>query len=233
MGHSDRAEAAAVSIAVISHHPRPEIAVLRAGAEAAGRELSHYAANLGQLPERDAHEAWVVLGGAKSAYADQADFHDEINALRGAIESNVPMLAICLGSQLLAVALGGRACPGESGLEAGLIEIEADAADDTRVPSGTYFSFHSDTMEPPTEATILARTDRYLQAWSYGSGLAVQFHPELDVAGFEAVLEAEDEKLERFGVNVASLRADASRPMVKPTAGERLVSTWLSTLPTP
>ncbi|MFJ9392982.1 type 1 glutamine amidotransferase [Nocardioides sp. NPDC101246] len=222
-----------MSIAVISHHPEPQIAVLRAGAEAAGRELTHYAGNLGQLPERDAHEAWVVLGGAKSAYADQADFHDEIKALRGAVESDVPVLAICLGSQLLSVALGGRACPGESGLEAGLIEVEAHAVDDARVPSGTYFSFHSDTMEPPTEATILARTDRYLQAWSYGSALAVQFHPELDVAGFEAVLDAEEAKLERFGIDVASLRADVSRPMPTPTAGECLVGTWLRGLPTP
>lgn len=217
-----------MSIAVLSHVPDPSIGVLRKQAKAAGRELVVHAAYRGELPDPDAHEAWVVLGGAQSAYADRELLRPEIDALAAAVQRETPLLAICLGSQLLAVATGGRAFPGASGLEFGYIDV-ASAAE--QPPSGRYLSFHSDSMEPPPGAAVLARTDRYLQAWSYRSALAVQFHPELDSAGFYAVLDAEEEKLTRFGVDVPALRAEVAAGPPSPTPGERLIDTWLAGLP--
>jgi GMP synthase-like glutamine amidotransferase len=217
-----------MSIAVLSHVPDPSIGVLRRQAEAAGRELVVHAAHRGELPAPGAHEAWVVLGGAQSAYADRERLQREIDALAGAVERGTPVLAICLGAQLLAVATGGRAFPGESGLEFGYIDVVSVA---DQPPSGRYLSFHSDSMQPPPGATVLARSDRYLQAWSLRSALAVQFHPELDSAGFHAVLDAEEEKLARFGVDVPALRAEVEAGPPSPTPGERLIDTWLSGLP--
>ncbi|MBM7519741.1 type 1 glutamine amidotransferase [Nocardioides nitrophenolicus] len=217
-----------MTIAVLSHVPEPLIAVLRERAAAAGRELTVYAAYRGELPERDAHEAWVVLGGAQSAHADRATLQPEIDTLAGAVDDGLPLLAICLGAQLLAVATGGRAFTGDSGLEAGLIEVSSTAA---QPPSGRYLSFHSDSMEPPPGAERLAKSDRYLQAWRYRSALAVQFHPELDVTGFEAVLDVEEDKLAHFGVDVPALRAEIAVPQPSPSAGERLIDSWLAGLP--
>ena len=217
-----------MSIAVLSHVPEPSIAVLRERAALAGRELEVYAAHDRRFPEPGAHVAWVVLGGAQSAHADRGVLQPEIDALAGAIDDDVPLLAICLGAQLLAVATGGRAFAGDSGLEAGLIDVFSSTA---QPPSGHYLSFHSDSMEPPAGAELLAKSDRYLQAWRYRSALAVQFHPELDVTGFEAVLDVEEDKLTRFGVDVPALRAEVAVPQPTPTAGARLIDTWLAGLP--
>lgn len=217
-----------MTIAVLSHVPEPSIAVLRERAAAAGRELTVYAAYRGEFPAPGAHDAWVVLGGAQSAHADRGVLQPEIDALTGAMDAGLPLLAICLGAQLLAVATGGRAHLGDSGLESGLIDVFATGA---QPPSGRYFSFHSDSMEPPPGAELLAKSDRYLQAWRLGSALAVQFHPELDAAGFEAVLDLEEEKLTRYGIDVPALRAQAATPQPSPTAGERLIDIWLAGLP--
>ncbi|WP_340538833.1 type 1 glutamine amidotransferase [Nocardioides sp. GXZ039] len=218
----------ASSIAVLSHVPDPSIAVLRERAGLAGRDLVIYRAHLGELPDAGDHAAWVVLGGPQSAHADRDHFRPEVAALRDAVERNLPVLAICLGSQLLAEATGGRAHAGEHGLESGVIEVSSTS---DAVPSGRYFSFHSDSMEAPAGAELLAKSERYLQAWRYGSALAVQFHPELDAAGFDAVLAFEADKLARFGVDVAALRADVAAPEASPTPSQRLLDSWLAGLP--
>src|SRR5262245_40456345 len=114
-----------MSIAVLSHVPDPSIAVLRQRAAVAGRELEVHAAFRGELPAPGDHEAWVVLGGPMSAYADRSAFQPEVDVLEQAAERDVPILAICLGAQLLAVATGGRAFRGEAGLEAGLIDVHS------------------------------------------------------------------------------------------------------------
>lgn len=217
-----------MSIAVLSHVPEPSIAVLRERVALVGRELEVNAAHDREFPAPGAHVAWVVLGGAQSAHDDRAALQPEIDALARAVMEDVPLLAICLGAQLLAVATGGHAFAGDSGLEAGLIDVLSSTA---QPPAGRYLSFHSDSMEPPPDAELLAKSDRYLQAWRYRSALAVQFHPELDVAGFEAVLDVEGDKLTRFGVDVAALRDEITAPQPSPTAGERLIDTWLAGLP--
>ncbi|MBB3084663.1 type 1 glutamine amidotransferase [Geodermatophilus sabuli] len=217
-----------MSIAVLSHVREPSVTVLRDRAAAVGRELTVYAAYRGDFPDPGEHEAWVVLGGPQSVDADRAALQPEIDVLTAAIEHDVPMLAICLGAQLLAVATGGRAFAGLHGLESGLVEVCSTTA---QPPSGRYYSFHSDSMEPPPGAELLAKSDRYLQAWRHRTALAVQFHPELDAAGFAALLDGEEEKLRRFGVDVPALREEAAIPQCLPTAGERLIDTWLAGLP--
>ena len=63
----------------------------------------------------------VVLGGPQSAYDDHAYLATEERYLADAVDAELPVLAICLGSQVLARALGGSAQPGAAGLEAGFI----------------------------------------------------------------------------------------------------------------
>jgi GMP synthase (glutamine-hydrolysing) len=69
--------------------------------------------NLDDLKELD--PAWViVLGGPIGVYQED-DFpflRREINFLSRRLEQSKPMLGICLGSQLIAPALGARVYPG-------------------------------------------------------------------------------------------------------------------------
>nr|QIY76624.1 C26 family cysteine hydrolase domain-containing family [Streptomyces sp. RLB1-33] len=67
------------------------------------------------LPEDlNGAEALVVLGGPMSAYSDDGfpTRTAELGLLRAALDAQVPVLGVCLGAQLLAVAAGGTARPG-------------------------------------------------------------------------------------------------------------------------
>ena len=85
--------------------------------QTAGVEMRRVRANEGAaLPSADEAAAIVVLGGMQGAYeADRYPYlDDEMGLIREAASANVPTLGICLGAQLMAAALGGRAFPSEA-----------------------------------------------------------------------------------------------------------------------
>ncbi len=98
---------------VIRHEASCPPALLADAAVEAGVELEVVAADLGdRVPERlDGAAGLVVLGGTMGV-ADVAD-HPHLEAtmelIRSAGERGTPALGICLGGQLAAHALGGRA----------------------------------------------------------------------------------------------------------------------------
>lgn len=141
-----------------------------------------------------AYSGLVVMGGPMAAYSDDdfAGRGSEIALLATAVRADVPTLAVCLGAQLLTVAAGGRALPGD-GLEVGWAEVQLtpDAADD-KLLGGlpvrfTALHWHGDTVELPAGAVLLASSARYAnQAWRIGPrAWGLQFHPEVDGAGVE------------------------------------------------
>jgi GMP synthase (glutamine-hydrolysing) len=137
----------------------------------------------------DGADGLVVLGGEMDA--DQTgDFPHllaTMDLLRDAADRQVPALGICLGAQLAAAALGGRAYPGPAGEELGWNKVEltgagrADPGTGALTEPAELFEWHHDTFDPPPGATVLAGGAVYpSQAFRLGSVVAVQFHPEVD-----------------------------------------------------
>ncbi len=126
----------------------------------------------------------VVLGGHMGAYeVDEYPWlATEKEFIRLHLADETPLLGVCLGSQLVADVIGGRAYRSPE-TEAGLITLQptgAGAADATVAAiEGPVVAWHNDTFELPADAELLAFTDGYPHAFRHGSALGVQFHPEV------------------------------------------------------
>jgi GMP synthase (glutamine-hydrolysing) len=163
------------------------------------------------------HDALIVLGGPPSAYEPSSGpwMGDAMSLLR-ATHGRAPILGVCLGAQLAAHALGGRARPGhaaEVGYH-GLHLTDAGRTDPLVAElRGRVFQLHHDTYDLPHAAVRLASSSRFPeQAFRLGRATyGVQFHVEFRAEDLARILPHERKDLESEGVDVDFLLAEARR----------------------
>jgi GMP synthase-like glutamine amidotransferase len=133
----------------------------------------------------DEYDAIFILGGPMSAN-DNCDYLNyEKQLITHAVERHIPLMCICLGSQLIADACGGKVFQGikkEIGWGDVYITktgLESVFKDNFSNPL-QVFHWHGDTFLPPDGAEILARNDLYTQAFKYRSAIGIQFHVEVN-----------------------------------------------------
>lgn len=159
----------------------------------------------------------ITLGGPIGAYqvTDYPWIEDEMQWLRTHLSDNRPLLAICLGAQILAQALGARVFSGQA--EIGWAPIRLTDAGRQSVLKSTgeesvpVLHWHRDTFDLPAGAQRLASTVLCEnQAFTIGSALAVQFHPEVRARNFERWLICNTGQIaEMADQSVSSLRQQA------------------------
>jgi len=172
----------------------------------------------------------VFMGGPMSANA--TDRHprlaEEIQWLRAAVEAELPVLGVCLGSQLLARALGATVSPGPA-KEIGFAPIEVlepgDPVAGPLAPATSVLHWHGEVFDLPPDATALARsalTD--IQAFRAGPcAWGLLFHAEADgplVEQWLAEPSMADEAREALGPAYADLLREGAR-RVDPNPGRR------------
>ncbi|GIG29952.1 type 1 glutamine amidotransferase [Cellulomonas marina] len=127
----------------------------------------------------------VVMGGAVDA--DDERNHPGLAAERrlvaAAVEADVPVLGVCLGMQVLALALGAR-LHRRHGTEIGFAPVDVVADDPVLAPLGPrpiVLHWHDDAVDLPPGATLLASTPATpVQAFRAGSAVGLQFHLEVE-----------------------------------------------------
>ncbi len=140
------------------------------------------------LPSLGDADGLVVMGGPQHVYTDEGfpSRRAELALIAEALEAQIPVLGVCLGAQLLAVAAGGR-CYRRDKPERGYLPV-ALTPEGLQDPlfAGCPPVFiprhhHEDSYDMPPGAVRLASSDECLeQAFRVGpNAWGVQFHFEM------------------------------------------------------
>jgi GMP synthase (glutamine-hydrolysing) len=161
----------------------------------------------------------VVMGGPMDV--PQADRYphlkDELRLVESALKRSVPVLGICLGSQLLAAALGARVERGPRKELGWLpVSLEAEARHDPLFgplpPELVALHWHGDVFDLPRGASSLARSSLTPhQAFRHGTAWGILFHLEADGAQVEDMARAFAQDLEEAGVSEDELLGGARK----------------------
>ena len=188
---------------LVVQHVAPEPAFAIADALlGAGVEIDTCQVFAGDRMPKDSSgfDGLVIMGGPMSAASDQGfpTRPGEIALITDALRREIPVLGVCLGAQLLAVAGGGSVFPGPSGPEVGWgpVDLAGECADD-RLFAGlpetlTVMHWHGDTFDLPDGAVRLFGNSIYPnQGFRLGpSAWGMQFHLEVTAAAVEGFLTA-------------------------------------------
>ncbi len=163
------------------------------------------------FPDPTGYDVVVPLGSRWSVHdaaLSRTWVGTELQLVREAVAAGVGVLGVCFGGQLVAQALGGSVAPSPQP-EVGWYQVDSAATD--FIPSGPWFEWHFDRWTLPVGAVELARTPRASQAFSLGSALALQFHPELDGPLLELwIREDRDGQLQRLELDIDEIRAQTA-----------------------
>ncbi len=126
----------------------------------------------------------VILGASENANNDLSYLFDEQKLIRKSVENKIPVLGICLGSQLIAKAFGARVYSGpvkEIGFYSDvLVDTNSSLFSGIKQPM-TVFHWHGDTFELPSNSIRIAHSKNYSsQAFQYQSAVGIQFHLEVN-----------------------------------------------------
>lgn len=158
----------------------------------ANRKVTFIYHDLGEPIPQDAFDGLVVMGGPMSANDPLPGLKGELGVIEEALKTGKPILGICLGSQLIARALGARVYRNRE-LEIGWAPVHlTDAGQSDPLFQGmkspeTFFHWHGDTFDLPPGAEWLAWSEKTRhQAYRYGRNVyGIQFHPEVTAAMIE------------------------------------------------
>ncbi|HEX4210868.1 MAG TPA: gamma-glutamyl-gamma-aminobutyrate hydrolase family protein [Candidatus Binataceae bacterium] len=223
---------------VLQHHPAEDLGGIADALEGAALAWQ-YVRVFNQQPiprEMKGAGGLIVLGGAESVYQlDRYPYlRDEIALIQNALAEAKPVLGVCLGSQLLAAALGAAVRRGTQ-REIGWYPVRLNAAAGgdrllRELPREFIaMHWHSDVFDLPSGATALASSElTEVQAFRHGdNAYGIQFHAEVTREILAELVAEFGEGLKRVGIDGEAIatQAEAHLPKLE-TIGAKLFGRW-------
>jgi GMP synthase-like glutamine amidotransferase len=172
------------------------------------------------VPDVSTYSALIVMGGPMGVYEDFPSRNDEVALIKAAI-GHIPTLGICLGSQLIAHALGARVYPNERDGKPAK-EIGFDTVHLTLQGSANplfkgfpaeirVLQWHGDAFDLPSGASLLATSPACRnQVFAFKNAYGLLFHLELTPEMVQGLAEANRQWThEGFDLDEARLQRDA------------------------
>ncbi len=212
-------------VLVLTHAPHEGPGLVAPGLDAPVRVRTVLSSASPTLPALDEVSGIVVMGGAMDADDDRSypGLAAERRLIADAVAADVPVLGVCLGMQLIALALGAP-LHRRHGTEIGFAPVDVVAEDVVLGALGarpTVLHWHSDAVDLPAGATLLASSPATpVQAFRAGSALGVQFHLELEASMLDLWLATPEMTDGLDDDEVEAIRADgaAHLPQLVPAA---------------
>ena len=155
----------------------------------------------------------VILGAPESANDNFPYLIEEQELIKNSVNDDIPVLGICLGSQLIAKTFGAKIYSGPK-KEIGFYN-DLKISSDSTFFSGfqnpfTVFHWHGDTFDLPQGALRLVSSEHYPnQAFQYKSAIGLQFHLEVNEEMVNLWLDNTEEKLQKISyINPQEIRSE-------------------------
>lgn len=226
---------------IVRHVPREGAAGFLQPIEGAGYQIDRIDVASPEFGDVDlcTPDLLIMMGGPMGVY--EHDLHPwipvQLEKLAARLEQDLPTLGVCLGSQMIAAALGARVYPGSS-MELGFapVQLNGSGVDSPlrHLDGVAVLHWHSDTFDLPHGVELLASTSSYThQAFRRGRNLlALQFHAEMgEDPRFEDWLNhfwADLDIARQCGIALREQHAAHGPAAV--AAGRRMIGEWLQQL---
>lgn len=198
-------------VLVIQHVPHEGLGIIGPMLDAEGIGADFIKVYKDKLP-RDAkgYDGLIVLGGPMGVYEEDTYpfISKEIKLIQSALKDRLPILGICLGSQLLAKAAGASVYKGTA-KEIGWFNISlTEEGKKDRLLMGlpgelTVFQWHGDTFDVPSSGVNLVSSELFpnqlikVGPCAYG----VQFHLEVTERMVDEWTEVNEDELKPLGID--------------------------------
>ncbi len=180
-----------------------------------GVTLDSYLVPKDGLP-KDAGDLLIVMGGPMSVNDPDPWIAEETAFIRSSILANKPVIGVCLGSQLMAKALGAKVRSGKA-LEIGMTPVRlTDRGKNDPVfgdcpETFSVFEWHGEIFDLPNDSVPLAGSDiAPLQAFRYGErAYGLLFHLEMEEGGIDSLCRECGPDVTKAGLTAQQVKTTA------------------------